>query len=500
MESNWKSIVTYVAGLLIVMFEPIVLLFSGRNIIDAIWPAAVGSLNFSLALRENMILIFSICFLVLVLVTVIKYLFVKKNLLEEFFADMKQRDKDTFRSLPFILLGYGTSMAVLFTLLNLAYLRGVFILLPAFYGICLLVAVIMIVDFDKLKFSLKELNFHTVYNIGFLIISIVLISPAVPAFIGIAPSPPEYELAMGGEYSYTTTQHPYPMPPEVEDIIGNYEGDIDFSIYAAIPDEIEQGAPLAILLHGFANPGYATYVDWAHVLASNGIATMYIQYPSDVWPETWDTYTAVYENGAANYPHHVPRVAAINSALDYFSEILPEEVDESNLYVGGHSLGAGYALVTMDLALERGWGNESLFVALEASYARPSQEEFAINKSLFPDRFEAHVVINQDDMTVDDCYSYHHSELLGEDATLMTVQSDRRGYPRLVSTHYMQAAETRDTLAEWGFYRMVHLEAQWLLGDHEFDHGDEFTSMGEWSNGEPVNPIIIHEDKSSFNC
>ena len=123
------------------------------------------------------------------------------------------------------------------------------------------------------------------------------------------------------------------MPPEVEEIIGNYEGDIDFSIYAAIPDEIEQGAPLAILLHGFANPGYATYVDWAHVLASNGIATMYIQYPSDVWPETWDTYTAVYENGAANYPHHVPRVAAINSALDYFSQILPEEVDESNLYL-----------------------------------------------------------------------------------------------------------------------------------------------------------------------
>ena len=31
----------------------------------------------------------------------------------------------------------------------------------------------------------------------------------------------------------------------------------------------------------------------------------------------------------------------------------------------GHSLGAGYALVTMDLALERGWGNESLFIALK---------------------------------------------------------------------------------------------------------------------------------------
>ena len=86
------------------------------------------------------------------------------------------------------------------------------------------------------------------------------------------------------------------------------------------------------------------------------------------------------------------------------------------MYLGGHSLGAGYALVTMDLALERGWGNESLFVALEASYARPSQEELAINTSLLPERFEAHVVINQDDMTVDDCYSYHHSELLGEDA------------------------------------------------------------------------------------
>ena len=73
MESNWKSIVTYVAGLFIVMFEPIVLLFSGRNIVDAIWPAAVGSLNFSLTLRENMSLFFSICFLVLVLVAGIKY-------------------------------------------------------------------------------------------------------------------------------------------------------------------------------------------------------------------------------------------------------------------------------------------------------------------------------------------------------------------------------------------------------------------------------------------
>ena len=400
----------------------------------------------------------------------------------------------------FILLGYGTALAVLFALLNIAYLRGVFILLPAFYGGYLLISVLLIADLDKFKTNFKEINFHMIYNSVFVIMALVLISPAIPALIGIASSPQEFEGAMGGDFSYTTTQHPYPMPAEVEEIIGDIEGDIDFSIYAAVPDELTENTPMAILIHGFANPGYATYEDWAHVLASNGIATYYIQYPSDVWPETWDTYTAVYENGTGNYPHHVPRVRAITSALDYIPEILPAEVKASNLYIGGHSLGAGYALVTMDLALERNWGNDSLFLSLGAAYIRPSQDEFAINTSLLPDRFSAHVVMSEDDMTVDDCTSYHHAQLLGDKATLMTVQSDRSGYPRLVATHYLQAAETRDTLANWAFYGTVQQEAEWLLGADDIAYDDTFTSMGTWSNGEPVNPIIIHEDMSVFDC
>lgn len=500
MQTKVKATIAYVVGLLLVMAEPIFLLFKGEDIVNAIWPAAVRSLDLSFALRDNMGVFFGLMTFAILAIITARIVYSKSEFLQKKVSETNPTVAEIQKAGPFILLGYGTALAVLFALLNIAYLRGVFILLPAFYGGYLLISVLLIADLSKFKTNLKEINFHMIYNIVFVIVAVVLISPALPALIGIAPSPPEFEGAMEGDFSYTTTQHPYPMPSEVEEIIGDIEGDIDFSIYSAVPDELTDNAPMAILIHGFANPGYATYEDWAHVLASNGIATYYIQYPSDVWPETWDTYTAVYENGTGNYPHHVPRVSAITSALDYIPEILPAQVNTSKLYIGGHSLGAGYALVTMDLALERNWGNDSLFLTLGAAYIRPSQEEFAINTSLLPDRFSAHVVISEDDMTVDDCSSYHHAQLLGEKATLMTVQSDRSGYPRLVATHYLQAAETRDTLANWAFYRTVQQEAEWLLGAEDITYDDTFTSMGTWSNGEPVNPIIIHEDMSVFDC
>ena len=224
MQTRVKAIIAYVIGILLVMAEPIFLLIKGEDIVNAIWPAAVRSLDLSFALRDNMGVFFGLMTFAIIAIIVARIAYSKSEFLQKKVSETNPRIAEIQKAGPFILLGYGTALAVLFALLNIAYLRGVFILLPAFYGGYLLISVLLIADLSKFKTNLKEINFHMVYNIVFVVVAVVLISPALPALIGIAPSPPEFEGAMEGDYSYTTTQHPYPMPAEVEEIIGDIEG------------------------------------------------------------------------------------------------------------------------------------------------------------------------------------------------------------------------------------------------------------------------------------
>ena len=297
--------------------------------------------------------------------------------------------------------------------------------------------------------------------------------------------------------------------------IVNIEGDIDFSIYIISPEsKNDEIYPLAILLHGFANPGYSTYKDWSETLASRGVAVAFIQYPSDVWPEGHDTYVLHEEGGMSNHPFHVPRTQALYSALDFLTTILPQNVNPDNLLVGGHSLGAGYAFIALEWALNYGWGNSSLFVDLEAPYARPVQEDLQVNLSKIPDRFMAHIAISEDDMSVSDCFGVHHQQKLGHGAILLEIPSDRHGYPRMVASHYLQASETHDSLADWGFYRRVSYQADWLYGIQTNDiqlentalqnlvESPELTYMGEWSDGKKVKQISVYQDalnSTAFN-
>ena len=64
--------------------------------------------------------------------------------------------------------------------------------------------------------------------------------------------------------------------------------------------------------------------------------------------------------------------------------------------------------------------------------------------------------------------------LLGEAAD--KVPSDRHGFPRLVASHYLQATEAHDDLADWGFYRRVASQTNWLVASTSNDTINE----SEW--------------------
>lgn len=296
------------------------------------------------------------------------------------------------------------------------------------------------------------------------------------------------------------------MPEEVSNIQGDYEKDVVFSVYIALPKGHNGDMPIAILLHGFANPFFESYTDWANELASRGVAVAYIQYPSDVMPPGHDTFELHEEDGMSNHPYHIPRAVAINAALEFMTSLLPENVDQDYLMVGGHSLGAGYSFLALDWALENNWGQEALFVSLEAPYARPVQEHLQFNNSNLPENFLAHVAVSEDDMSVDKCFGVHHQSILGDNALFIEIPSDRYGFPRLVASHYLQATETHDDLADWGFYRRVASQANWLVSSLEGDlsaeskyrneliNSEELKHMGEWSDGRPVERLRTWND------
>ena len=488
MPSNRRLVILFGMGFLLALLEPIVLLAMGNDIAGALWPMAIRSLELTLFLREWRTFAFGF-FLLSTSVVLTRC----------------NNSGSWEKVISALILGLTTGLLVIFTLLDIAYLRGAFILLPTAYGFIILCTVLMVSGLPKNPFDQENIRLKRILHIGLVLFSVWLIGPGLSAMAGLSPSPPELGLEKG-QYSVKTTVHEYPMPEEVASIQGDYEEDVTFSVYLSLPQNYDGEMPLAIILHGFANPFFSTYEDWLNELASRGMAVVFVQYPSDVEPPGHDTYDLHEEDGMSNHPFHNPRAIAIYAALEFMTTILPSQVNENHLMIGGHSLGAGYALLALDWSLERGWGNESLFINLEAPYARPVQDHLQINTTGIPEEFMAHVVISEDDMSVNDCFGVHHQALLGGNALFIEVPSDRHGYPRLVASHYVPAAETHDTLADWGFYRRVASQADWLVARNAGDDiaasiaqsklvdSPELRNMGEWSDGQPVNELGIWDD------
>jgi len=483
MPSRKKFCLLFGLGFFLSLLEPLALLAMGDDIAGALWPMANRSLEWTYFLRDWRSEVFGLAIVSLPL------------------AISRSNNSSAWeKTIATLVLGIIFGLLFIFILLNIAYLRDAFILLPTTYGFIMICSALIAGGMPKNPFKDGNNRLNSSVHILVVLIAVWLISPGLSAMAGLLPSPPEPEFD-DGEYSVITTIHEYPMPDEVSSIQGDYEEDVTFSVYLSLPDGHDGEMPLAIILHGFANPFFDSYVDWVEALASRGVAVAFIQYPSDVMPPGYDSYTLHEEKGMSNHPFHEPRAVAIDAALEYMSTIIPPNANHDHLLIGGHSLGAGYALLVLDWALSNGWGSESLFVDLEAPYARPVQDHLQIDLSGVPENFMAHVVISEDDMSVNDCFGVYHQSLLGENALFIEVPSDRYGFPRLVATHYLQATETHDTLADWGFYRRVASQADWLvarnIGDELMESNaetllvdsEELRYMGEWSDGTPVKTL-----------
>jgi hypothetical protein len=529
---TWALPAAFLGGLFSLFIEPFFLLYQGKNSADAFWSHALRSLDWTFILRQSPFLLF---ILGLVLI----------------FAGYRLRTAFSDREWwPWVRVGVGFLLGVTFSLvlihelLDIAYFRGAFILAVAAYAFVILALLALlfvwplpIFTSDGEPIGRLESSGKTLH-IVVILFCVWLLMPAIPAMLGVAAAPPSAPAegygSSPGPYLVNTQTYVYPMPDEVEAIIGDVEGDIEFSIYLTLPeipaDERMETMPLAIILHGFGSPYWETYVDWATHLSAKGMAVAFIQYPSDVHPIGVDTFDLIEAQGMSNHPQHIPRSAAIAAAIEHLNEtalvgnrsawidsvIGNTSIDPSNLWVGGHSLGAGLTFRTLDESLARGWGDGSLFIALEAPYAHSVDAELRGDMSRLPANTLVHIAISEDDTSVSPCYGvWHQQRIISRDGAgdlgdgqviLMTIPSDRHGFPPMVASHYLQASQVHEVLADWGFYRRADAQADYMVARSDGNTSTDISAddylfnetwlanMGEWSDGVAVEEITVYHD------
>ena len=514
-----------VLGAVIALSESIYLLLLGEPIQNAIWPQAIRTLAWTFFLRQHIATITVLSAIILAL---------------SIWVAIRKQKGVQLHPLAIVcllmLIGAVFASWIIFLLMDIRYIRGAFLLLPTIYGVLLLSAAIAVKGPPHLpkREQSKTEKTYTALHLCTIFFAAWLVMPGIPALIGIAPSPPDTPSmgygAQPGPFDSASIQYPYPIPELVSEIQGPTEDDIEFSVYLHLPqlpsDPGIEGVPLAILFHAFNNPSIESYSDWIDHLVGKGMVVAYIQYPTDVRPKEADTFTLVEENGMSNWPHHVPRMHALQSAMDLLQEriddttrddfvnqtlgelkILPE-----HLWIGGHSLGGAYSLQALQMALDKQWGNQTLVVDTEMAAARPVQENWLPNYTNLPENTLVHLVVSEDDMTVGQCDSVHHIELFNmvddNHTLLIYIPSDRYGFPRLVATHYIPANEAHDTLADWAMYRRIDAQADWVVAHSRGDLNTAdfayanlidtpmLSNMGKWSDGTPVLPLQVYSNPS----
>ena len=505
----WALVGAALAGMAIELVPIGVRLANGEPPADAFWPSALRALWLDFLLREQAGWLVVVMALALALVVGER--------------QATNRVLSGVRVLSVVLAGWCLALVGTHYLLDWAFYRGAFILAPAAMAIGLIPSSV-IWAFDEEK-SRAVRGMAGAMGLA----ALMVITPALPAAMDLLPTPPPSPTqgygANPGPFLTETTTLRYDMPSHVEDVLVEEQVDevtlltVTWPVYTVEPPGMR--VPLGLIFHGYGAPTPSDYTDWTVHLAAKGMVVVHVAYPS--YLDVPGREEPIVSGGRSDHPQHALRMDAMSSMFatleedlllsnesDTTGRLMGAVIDPSALYLGGHSLGAGMAMMVAASAFERGWATEALAVDLEQPYTHASDPEIYGSLNERPEATLVHVALSEDDTSVDPCHGVAHAmrwteEANVEDVVLLQIPSDRHGFPPLIASHYLASTPVHDTLADHGFYRRVDAQAEWLVatqrGDtttavfaaaHLLDH-ELLTPMGEWSDGRTAVPLEVVE-------
>jgi len=428
-----------------------------------------------------------------------------------------------------IFLGY----ILIFILLDYGFFQGALITIPFMLGSGLLIFSISQRMFEVKENRLFFIKLKNIKSIVYLLVVGILIIPNFAAMSGMLSEPPSIPSS-----GFGSDDRPYDVNVTSLDFIASNfivenmteeskQYDWDVHIYTPIP--VPDNMPLAIFLHGYEGEEESVYIDTLETIASRGVAVIFPQYASNYDVSMYDDDYLEYDGGGSNHPQHEWRYTMAWEGVSLGANYLENnflEYDSSHLWVGGHSMGTGTSMYVVSEAINQGWGNNSLIINLEAPWVHSNYSPFNGNMSNLPDHTIVNVVEYEDDIVVERCIGVWEfdriktrdgSENLNENqVAYLKVYSDTRGFPKLISSHYIQATMIRDSLADHAYYKRIDAQASFLFGSaNNYSEiisisepvfkggGASMTDMGDWSDGVPVKKIEVYSDPVGidlYNC
>jgi hypothetical protein len=434
------------------------------------------------------------------------------------------------------IIGVTLTQSASFLLFDSTVYLGAVMTVPFVLGVILLSAVIAhslahdeLSKPDRSKITLSEAPL-LISLFSVLVLSLILILPNLSAVAGLEPKPPPRP-----ESGYGSGTMPYEVKSFSREVSYSHEisewwlgaeSTRNWKVHIFLPMNYDsQDTGLAIFLHGFGGTNVENYVDTMNSLAGQGLVAIFPEYASKVdYSSVADDFEMIHFQGGTNDPAHLPRytmaLEGIDAALQFIetdSEIISTlgntSIDRSHLWIGGHSMGVGTTFYVVGKALQRGWGDESLVINLEAPWIHAEDSELRGNMSLLPDHALINVVEYEGDTTVAKCLGrWHHERLITRDNStvladeqvrFIVVQNDYHGFPPLVASHFQQISFVRDTLANIAYYPRIEAQSDYIssmaISDPAgaktarnafMESNGEAVVTGTWSDGTPVNPLL----------
>jgi len=316
------------------------------------------------------------------------------------------------------------------------------------------------------------------------ILVILLALPCTPVYgNGAVATPPQQPVDGPGGSAYTH-----------DALVRSRVGNLPTGAWVFAPEgtsEAERGElPVVLFLHGFGATNPQTYRGWITHLVRRGNIVIYPDYQ----PEGF----LVFDQSAfvANM------LTGLEAGLDEAT------LDPETIHVVGHSLGAVLGAAYLASGSEAGLPRAASLTLMAPGGCSTcgSRSGFGVP---IPDDLPApgdllvNIVVGRDDTIVGDgdarAIWIKLADVPPDRKRLVGVQSDRHGEPDLVADHlFVQSdglgsrVDTLDWFGAWRpLDRLIACAESGTLCEVALGSGDEALSMGQWSDGTPVAPMVV---------
>jgi len=352
------------------------------------------------------------------------------------------------------------------------------------------------------------------------LLSLVLIIPTILPMSGFLPTPPENPTGYGGDtgpYAVDKVRLQHEIPSNITNYLVPINDQKEWYIFLYLPQitKLTQ-IPVAIYAHGFSVTDPIDYEKTLYQLASRGIAVIFVQYATSVklagpFEDAEGTEEMA---GNAMYFRYLMEWSGIVQAINEMQNaqlVQPGLLNLDYIQIIGHSLGGGMIPYLATKILQQGWGTTQLILDLESPWYAADHPLVQHNLSWLPNGTIVNIVGTEDDHLASPCIGMQHFELFYADLEIsnlayILMPSDFHGFPRLLATQYVVNDRlVDDTLTRRGYLKRVDAMSDFLVAEangHESSTikeyfvggGQKMISLGNWSDGTPVNPLIYSQD------